>query len=651
MLADVIDSVSSVIRIRLQYVSIDVIYFANRPIWRHHAGIALILSLGLLFTATACADDESATRPSTSESAATPTSVLEGVEIVETIPPTLEGDEPKPLNSDGPQRGGVLAAPMSWCQIPDPAIDGAVEASSINHLPLAPEIHAGLFKLSDDPNAPVQLELAASYDTRENGEVYEFLLRQDLKFSDGSPLTASDVKWSWERALNKSVIAGRARDVFGFVEGVDAVANGESEDLTGVSVIDDRTLDVRLTQPRAEFIALVADPVASVLSKDNVLLWAAEWENPGGYIEEGRWDPSNMPVGAGPFKLIDYWNASEPGRCAIARNVHYWGRQAYLEGVWFRTAAMKRETETSGAGFSVFVSTDPLAFASEETDFEDMGYIGGFNEEDAIELTEVDGAEEFEYPHAPTISFLVLNPAAPPFDDVHFRRAVVASADVEAIIWSQSEIRRLITADLTTLELPDIHPKFDLELSKMEFAKSKYAEQEQEWDVGYLGPDTFGILYEVEELFAMWREALNLNVDEEEWDRGVLDEFEGRYNNNYHFRIFHEVPAFPDPVAVLRAITAPFGEIAKAPEFVEIEDMLTAAATELDTVKRHEMYLEIEEHLAEQALVIPIEVIEGSDSYRVHPWVHDLDPPKYPGSTFHNVWLDERAPVRELPKP
>ena len=46
---------------------------------------------------------------------APPTSVLEGVEIVKTIPPTPEGDEPEPLNQTGPRRGGVLAAPMSWC--------------------------------------------------------------------------------------------------------------------------------------------------------------------------------------------------------------------------------------------------------------------------------------------------------------------------------------------------------------------------------------------------------------------------------------------------------------------------------------------------------------------------------------------------------
>ena len=104
--------------------------------------------------------------------------------------------------------------------------------------------------------------------------------------------------------------------------------------------------------------------------------------------------------------------------------------------------------------------------------------------------------------------------------------------------------------------------------------------------------------------------------------------------------MYHQVPAYPDPSTVLRVIDAPFGEIGKAPEFVKLEDMMNAAAVELDLAKRHQMYLEIEDYLAEQALVIPIEVFPSNEHYRVQPWVHDLKPPKYPGSVFYNVWLE-----------
>ena len=152
-------------------------------------------------------------------------------------------------------------------------------------------------------------------------------------------------------------------------------------------------------------------------------------------------------------------------------------------------------------------------------------------------------------------------------------------------------------------------------------------------------------------MFASWKELLNFNIEEDISGYGVIDEYEGRFNADYHLRMFHEIPTHPDPAAILRAMVAPFGEINKAPEFAKFEEMLNAAAVELDTVKRHEMYLDIEQYLLEEALVIPIEPIAWSRSYRTQPWIHDLKPPKYPGSTFHNVWLDERAPKRELPLP
>ena len=574
-----------------------------------------------------------------------PTSLLEGVEVVETIPATEVGDEPQPIGVDGPSIGGVLAAPLYWCQIPDPAIDVAIEGISIASAPLVTEIHAGLTRIVDDPNAPVQLELADSYEVKNQGLEYTFVLRQSLKFSDGSLLTAHDFKWSWERAIGKSVTASRARDVFGLVEGADANVRGESTDLVGVSVVDDRTLKVHLTQPRADFLALLADPVASVLNRENVRLWGMQWENEDPFTMDGRFTEDNMPVGAGPFKLIDYWIASEPGHCAIARNQHYWGRKTYLDGVLFRPDAMNRESDSDD---SLTVSTDPQAFAQRETDYESVGFTTTQSDPEAE--IEVEGARVLKTNYAPTISFLVFNTAAPPFDDVHFRRAAAASADVESLAWQGRETPRLITEDLTTFELENIYTGYDMEKAMSELAASKYAGSDEVWEANYLVP-SFSLLYEVEKIFDAWSELSNLNVVTDLDGLNILDEFDGRMNDEYHVRIFHVSPSYPDPATVLRAITSPFGEINKAPEFVALDEMMAIAAVEPDAVKRHELYLEIERYLADQALVIPIEVFASGESYRVHPWVHDLNAPKYPGTMFHDVWLDKSAPHRELPNP
>ena len=149
--------------------------------------------------------------------------------------------------------------------------------------------------------------------------------------------------------------------------------------------------------------------------------------------------------------------------------------------------------------------------------------------------------------------------------------------------------------------------------------------------------DTFIFRYDLENMFEPWDNVLQLKVNEDRFGHDVIDEFEGKMNNKFHIRMYHVVPSYPDPAAVLRAMVRPFGEIGKASEFVKLEELLNTAAVESDNVKRHEMYLEIEHYLAEQALVIPVEAYRTNERYRVQPWVHDLKPPKYPGSTFYNV--------------
>ena len=99
---------------------------------------------------------------------------------------------------------------MIVCPPPDPAIDSAIDRFDFSSPSLVTEIHAGLTRIVEDPTSPFEMELADTYDIDQEGLEYEFVLRNDLKLSDGSPLTSGDFKWSWERALKKSErVAGR----------------------------------------------------------------------------------------------------------------------------------------------------------------------------------------------------------------------------------------------------------------------------------------------------------------------------------------------------------------------------------------------------------------------------------------------------------
>ncbi len=177
-----------------------------------------------------------------------------------------------------PDNGGILMIDSNSCQIPDPAIDAATALQPMRVFTLANEIHAGLTKIVEDRGPRVEPELAESFSSKEDGRNFEFVLRKNLKFSDGTSMSASDVKWTWERALRKATADGRAIDVLGDIEGAAEVASGDSQKLRGIEVIDDRRLKVTLREPRAEFPMLLADPVASVLNPANVQRWDDVWE-------------------------------------------------------------------------------------------------------------------------------------------------------------------------------------------------------------------------------------------------------------------------------------------------------------------------------------------------------------------------------------
>ena len=95
----------------------------------------MVLGLALSGFGFACSNNVSPTESAEMREVAnvvTPdptfSSVMEGVEVVKSVPPTVEGETVvQGLNRSGPVSGGVLAAPMTVCPPPDPAIDSATE--------------------------------------------------------------------------------------------------------------------------------------------------------------------------------------------------------------------------------------------------------------------------------------------------------------------------------------------------------------------------------------------------------------------------------------------------------------------------------------------------------------------------------------------
>lgn len=101
---------------------------------------------------------------------------------------------------------------------------------------------------------------------------------------------------------------------------------------------------------------------------------------------------------------------------------------------------------------------------------------------------------------------------------------------------------------------------------------------------------------------------------------------------------------YPDPHTVLGMFDSMFGKPQISPEYAEAERMLHEASAEADAVKRIEKYVELERYILEQGLALPMFWRLDGYSWRVQPWVNDLQFPKYYRSMLKDVWIDASHP-------
>ncbi len=155
---------------------------------------------------------------------------------------------------------------------------------------LALNLHAGLFTYDAETN--VVPYLVKEYEVSEDGLVYTFHLRDDALWHNGRPVVAADFKKGWERYLDPNVGAQTAGEPWEEVVGGPELYAGEADELAGVQALDEHTLQVTLTQPSLSFLQNLAVPVTWVVPEEAVVAGQPEWVD--------------VPVGAGPFKFVEW---------------------------------------------------------------------------------------------------------------------------------------------------------------------------------------------------------------------------------------------------------------------------------------------------------------------------------------------------------
>ena len=186
----------------------------------------------------------------------------------------------------------------------DPALNSAVDGGNML-------LHSFECLLAVDENGQLVPGQAESWETSEDGLTWTFHLRDGLKWSDGSDLTANDFVYSWKRVCDPMVAAPYAETVLSMVEGYDKAIEGDLDALQ-VAAQDDNTLVVTLNAPCSYFGSLAAfatlSPVQEATVEANGDAWATSAAT---YISNGpfyvsEWVPgSYIMMSKNPY----YWNA------------------------------------------------------------------------------------------------------------------------------------------------------------------------------------------------------------------------------------------------------------------------------------------------------------------------------------------------------
>lgn len=545
--------------------------------------------------ATATPESPAATQASAQQQSAQSESAPSGAPTsiaVQTSPPTVspatsaastERDSDKPV-------GGVMRRLFS-----DPPTLDPHKTSDTTSAFIVGEVYSGLVMLNTD--LQIVPDIAERWEISDNGLIYTFHLLPEAKFADGKPVTAQDFVYSLNRAANPELASPVARTYLSDIVGVTEVLDGEATEISGIKAIDERTIEITITDPIAYFLAKLTYPTAFVVDKANVEAGGDNW--------------TDAPNSTGPFKLKEYKIGEH---IILERNDNYYREPAYIDQAVFNLAGGQ-------------------AMALYENDEIDITGVGLFDLERLSDPNEPLNADLKVAPPGFSVGYIGFNVEEPPFGDRHFRRALNYAIDKEVIA---NEVLAGLTVPAYGI-LPPGFPgytdsieglKYDLERAVDEICASEYANAARCQEISVSGnyelgegesfyaddaprivlsvPGTGGdVSIGTQVILEEWKTGLGVEVEiqQVEWATYLQD------LNRRNFQLFSLgwQADYPDPQDFLDILFHSESETNHgAYSNPTVDAMLEEARVERDAARRIELYNQVEQMIVDDAAWVPL---------------------------------------------
>jgi peptide/nickel transport system substrate-binding protein len=335
---------------------------------------------------------------------------------------------PSPSASAGsPKSGGKLVVGRAFQPtVQASGLDPNNMAVSSGNVYTADKIFETLY--ITDPAGKLQPWLAESYTVSSDGMTYTFALRQGVKFSDGTPMTADDVVFSIDRARTSKT---------GSMSFLDSA-------IKSISAVDANTVEFKLFQPWAPFVSDISLYANAIVPK-----------NLGGASEKAFFA---NPVGTGPFMLKSW--AQQGAEITMTKNPSYWQPgKPYVDEVLFKVILddNQRVLQVQSGEVQIIDTVPPAQFST---------------------LKSTSGLQVTAFP-AWSSDLVFFNQKVPHFADRNVRRAIAYAIDTKQIAQATTFGTAVAGGSFFAPSLEFYDPNtpvlaYNLDAAKQEIAKSGY---------------------------------------------------------------------------------------------------------------------------------------------------------------------------------